>query len=317
MRRLTFYVTAVCMLISAATTQGFICTIVNGSFEDDGPIPDITIYEPNGWDVNMPGSKFSGWVGNDWVTDGNLNLTISSNWLTAFQAGDIALVLQEVDLRDANLLTFDLNLDTSGGAWNPAKRTFVVMIDETIVWESGSTGSDVRGEYFDCVVDVSAYNQGPYLLSFGLRVNQNEGKFDSLLYYYADIDYVGLDCDCRGYGIVPGDFNIDCVVDINDLKLLSKVWLEELPVTDKFNLYDVNDAPPYGIINFRDYAVLADIRDSNDLSDIEFFTSIWLDEVETGDEWNLYGGDDIQPLDWINFLDYAVFAENWLKSSYD
>ena len=65
------------------------------------------------------------------------------------------------------------------------------------------------------------------------------------------------------------------------------------------------------------YAVLADIRDSNDLSDIELFTSIWLDEVETGAAWNLYGGDDVPPWDWINFLDYAVFADNWLKSSYD
>ena len=34
-------------------------------------------------------------------------------------------------------------------------------------------------------------------------------------------------------------------------------------------------------------------------------------------EYNLYHGDDVKPRRIINFLDFAIFADSWLRSSYD
>ena len=76
------------MLSAAGLAQAGVCQIVNGSFEDDGTIDDIAVQEPNGWDVNVPSGKFTGKTDASWSTDGNFSLVFSSQWFTAFAAGD-------------------------------------------------------------------------------------------------------------------------------------------------------------------------------------------------------------------------------------
>ncbi len=315
MSRLFVSLVVIVMLLSIYSVGAYAGEIVNGSFEDDGWIDDITVEEPNGWDVNMPGN-FGGWVYSDWVTDGSFNLTVSSFWYTAFEANDVALVSQQVILKDVKRIIFDVKLDTYPDyVWDPNKRTAAVLIGDEIVWVSDVLGEDVRGEYFEQVIDVNVNDDEPHILSLALIADVNEEWLDVDTIYYADWDYIGF--DCRGMGVLPGDFNRDCVVNEEDLRMLTEVWLNWFDSRDKYNLYDSNDIGAYGIINFRDYAVFADVRDSNDFSDLEAFTDVWLDEVPADYEWNLYKGDDVWPLDIIDFLDVAVFAENWLVSSYD
>ena len=51
---------------------------INGSFEDDNYIGDITVKAPNDWnDVNVPANQFDGYVSSNWVTDGSYNLTLT------------------------------------------------------------------------------------------------------------------------------------------------------------------------------------------------------------------------------------------------
>jgi len=302
MRGKTIFVMAVFMVLSATTTWSSVSTIVNGSFEYDGPINNIITKEPNGWDVNMPSGKFGGWVLNDWPTDGFYNLTIASNWYTDFDVNDIAVVSQDLSFKDVKRIIFDLLLDTSGSAWNPNKRTVVIMVDGQIIWQCSDTSEPTDNR----IIDVN-FNDGKiHRLSLGLMSKAKENWWNVDTIYYAYWDYIAF--DCRGLGVFEGDFNRDCVVDFNDYAMMANLWLEDVEPDSKYNLYT------YGVINFRDYAVLADIRDSNDLLDVESFTSIWLDEVETTNQWNLYKGDDDRV---VNLSDLAVFVEDWLKGSYD
>jgi len=232
--------------------------LVNGSFEADSWIDDITIEEPNGWDVNMPGN-FGGWVYNDWVTDGSFNLTVSSFWYTAFEADDAALVSQQVILKDVKQIVFDVKLDTYPAyVWSPDKRTAAVMIDDEIKWQSDIFGEDVRGEYFGEVIDVNIDDSQLYTLSLALISNVSEEWFDVETMYYVDWDYVGFDADCRGRGFLSGDFNRDCVISEEDLKILTEVWLEWVDSESEYNLYDSNDIGAYGIIDFLDFAVFSE-----------------------------------------------------------
>jgi hypothetical protein len=239
---------------------------------------------------------------NDWPTDGFYNLTIASNWYTGFDVNDIAIVSQDVSFKDVKRIIFDLMLDTSGSAWNPDKRTVVIMVDDVIIWQCSDTSEPTDNR----IIDVN-FNDGKiHRLSLGLMSKAKENWWNVDTIYYAYWDYIAF--DCRGLGVFEGDFNRDCVVDFNDYAMMANLWLEDVEPDSKYNLYT------YGVINFRDYAVLADIRDSNDLSDVESFTSIWLDEVETNNQWNLYKGDDDRV---VNLSDLAVFVEDWLKGSYD
>ncbi len=42
----------------------------------------------------------------------------------------------------------------------------------------------------------------------------------------------------------------------------------------------------------------------------------WLAQVDLDDEHNLSRSDDVEPSSIVNFRDFAVFADNWLGSSY-
>jgi hypothetical protein len=245
------------LLVLASVAKG-VGTIMNGSFEDDGSIDYISEQEPNGWDVNIPNTdEFDGHVLSEWPThDSYYNLTLYSQWYGIFEANDIATVSQTVYFTGANEVVFDLKLESYyGAAWDPAKITAVVLIDGDVVWESNSVGPDVRGEYFGQVYELDdIYLDGePHVLSLGLRVNLTATLTD---FFKAQWDSVTLDVFCDGLGLVPGDIDRDCYVDMNDVRELGQVWLQETGAESRYNLYpDAGD--PNGLVNFADYCVLA------------------------------------------------------------
>ena len=49
MKTVKFFTVVMIMLVMAQLTQAGVSSIVNGSFEDDGYISDITVKQPNGW----------------------------------------------------------------------------------------------------------------------------------------------------------------------------------------------------------------------------------------------------------------------------
>ena len=260
MRNLMAIEAMIVILFAAGWAQAGVCEIVNGSFEDDGTIDDIVAQEPNGWDVNVPSGKFTGKTEASWSTDGNFSLSLSSQWFTAFAAGDAAIVSQDVFLKDVNEITFDLKLNTyTGLGWDPNNAIVFVMIDDEIVWEPNSASSDIRGEYIgqSYAVEEKYRDENPHKLSFGLRINidTEDGFFEFYRVWWDSIDCVIF---CGGGGLLAGDFNRDCYVDVNDLEQVSNVWLLEVDSDDKYNLFRDDDLAGFGTINFFDLAILAD-----------------------------------------------------------
>ena len=45
--------------------------------------------------------------------------------------------------------------------------------------------------------------------------------------------------------------------------------------------------------------------------DLKMFTELWLDEVDSNNEYNLFRGDDTTLYGVVNFLDFAVYADTW------
>ena len=248
------------MLFAAGSANAEVCEIVNGSFEDDGTISDVMAQEPNGWEPNVPSGKFTSSIDATWSTAGRFSLVIYSQWFTAFDANDVAMVSQDVFLDDVNEITFDLKLDTySGLGWDPNNATAVVMIDDEIVWEPNSAKADIRGEYIgqSYAVQDKFRDGNPHKLSLGLRVNidTQSGFSDFYLVRWDSIDCVIF---CDGGGLLPGDFNRDCRVDASDLQQAADVWLLEVEPGNKYNLFRDDDLGGIGTINFFDLAILAD-----------------------------------------------------------
>lgn len=260
MRNLTAIGATIVVLFAAGWANADICELVNGSFEDDGAIGDIMVQEPNGWDVNMPSGKFAGNTDASWSTDGRFSLAMYSQWFTAFDANDAAVVSQNVFLDDVNEITFDLKLDTyTGLAWDPNNATAVVMIDDDVVWEPNSASTDIRGEYLaqSCAVADEYRDGNTHKVSFGLRINIDKPT-GFIVFYRVWWDSVECVIYCDGGGLLPGDFNRDCYVDANDLDQVADVWLLEVDSNDKYNLFRDDDLDGFGTINFYDLAILAD-----------------------------------------------------------
>lgn len=260
MRNLTAIGAMIVMVFAAGWANADICELVNGSFEDDGTIGDVMAQEPNGWDVNMPSGKFTGNTDASWSTDGRFSLTMSSQWFTAFDANDAAIVSQDVFLDDVNEITFDLKLDTyTGLAWDPNNATAVVMIDDDVVWEPNSASTDIRAEYTGQSYAVEdKYRDGnPHKLSFGLRINIDTSA-GFIEFYRVWWDSIECVIYCDGGGLLAGDFNRDCYVDANDLQQVTDVWLLDVGSDDEHNLFRDDDFDGFGTINFFDLAILAD-----------------------------------------------------------
>jgi hypothetical protein len=151
-------------------------------------------------------------------------------------------------------------MDTySGSGWDSNNSTAVVMIDDDIVWEPNSTNADIRGEYIgqSYAIENNYRDGNSHKLSVGLKINidKQDGFSDFYLVRWDSIDCV-LYCD--GGGFLAGDFNRDCLVDVNDLQQVADVWLLEVESGDKYNLYRDDDLEGIGTVNFYDLAILAD-----------------------------------------------------------
>jgi hypothetical protein len=321
MKRAIVVGAVIIVVLAGNNMQAAVSVIVNGSFEDDGYIPDITVREPNGWsDVNVPSEKFSGWVYNNWRTDGSYNLTLSSYWYVGFEANDIAMVSQDVYLTNVNEIIFDLKLQTYPNIWDPSKRSAVVMVDNVEVWNSDDYQPNANGEYWDQVIAVDVADRKLHSLSLGIKADVNEASFDVDTMYYTHWDSIRFNYHCGGSGFLLEDFSRDCYVDMSDLEMLASVWLDDIvPENDpngRYNLYRNDEIEPYGFINFFDFAVFAGSWDGN-MPDLKMLIEQWLDKVEPDDGHNLYHGDDVHPRGIINFSDFAFFADSWLHSSYD
>ena len=233
--------------------QGEVCELVNGSFEYDGLISDIEVNEPNGWDdVNLPTGLFYGYVGTDWVTDANYNLTVYSQWYEDFEVNDTATVSQEVCFTGFNAIIFDLKLEKYlYSQWDPSKCSAVLLIDGAVVWESNDVGPDVAGEYYDQLYIIDGIEEGMHKLSLGLRVNVSETLDDFYITHWDFIEFGDLPCD--GYGYLLEDFSEDCYVNMKDLKMLADEWLKPVEPDNKYNLFGDDT-----VIDFRDFAIFAD-----------------------------------------------------------
>lgn len=256
MRNLLINLAIVTVLFTTGLSQAGTCEFVNGSFEDDGLINDVSRQVPNGWDVNVPSDKFTMGTNNSWSTDGSFSLYIFSQWYTPFTAGDQATVSQQIDLTDIIEIKFDLKLDTYLDQWDPNLITAVVLIDDDVVWEPNIANPDIRGEYIDqrCAVEDKYRDGELHKLSLGLRVNIDAASgFPE--FYRAWWDSISC-YKCES--LLMGDFNRDCHVDIEDLRLTADAWLNEVDPNDAINMFKEDDLADYGVVNFYDFAVFAD-----------------------------------------------------------
>ena len=291
--------------------------LVNGSFEADKWITDISVKEPNGWDVNMLTDRFGGSVSNEWSTDGNFGLTLFSYILTDFDANDMVTVSQKVSLWDTRRIFFDIKLNTSSGIWDPNKSTAAILIDEKIVWKSDKFGANIIGEHLNQFVDVNFTDYTPHNISLALISDVDVNWFNAYTTYYAYWDNVGLDLYCDGNGFPDGDFNRDCRVDMNDYCMLANIWLQEFELYSIYNLSHEGDIERKGIVNFGDYAIWAPLWEPNSIGQLQEFTAIWLSDVPYDSAWNLYKDDDLPMRGVMNADDLVIFTENWLDGIFE
>jgi hypothetical protein len=259
-RNLIFIGVMMTLLLICNLVQAGVCKIVNGSFEDDDPIDNITKQDPNGWIANVPSGKFTAKTDASWSTDGRFSLNIVSWWYTAFAADDTATVSQQIFLDDVEEIRFDVRLNTYASTkWDPNDLTAVVMIDDEIVWEPNNTTTDIRGVYLDQVYAVEDKYKDANLhkLSLGLRINRDTsiGFSDFYRSWWDSVECISL---CGGGGLLAGDFNRDCYVDIKDLQLAADKWLDVVSFDDPYNVYKDNELAPYGIVDFFDFSILAE-----------------------------------------------------------
>jgi len=262
MARVVIHLLPLALLLSAVgVTEAGVCGIVNGSFEDDGYVRDIVATEPNGWTVNVPSSKFVGYVYQDWPTEGTYNLTIYSQ-RAIFQVGDMATVSQDMELSDADQIVFDLKLASDWSPWDPSLCSAVVLIDGDVVWNSDLLDLDTEGGYRDQVCPIAGKYRtaGLHKVSLGLRINETAALWER---YYTHWDAIEIKCrlPCGGGALLPGDVNNDCLVDARDLMMMAATWLADVPAGSTLNLGAGDQEDPngvVGIVNFFDLAVFGE-----------------------------------------------------------
>lgn len=265
MKKAIFMGTVMIVVLFGGWAQAEDCEIKNGSFEEGDPLPPIDPIteddEPNGWDVNLPEGFFSGRVDINeyWDITGNYCLSIYAINAEFNDVNNIGTVSQEVCFTGVDAIWFDLMMERYFYYWldwDPNTCTAVLLIDDTVVWESNDVGPDVAGEYYNQIYEVNeTYKDGGmHKLSVGLRVNVT-GKLGD--FYFTHWDFVRFgDLPCGGHGYLPEDFSKDCYVDMKDLKMLvdEEVWLQPAePNNIIYNLFDDD------VIDFRDFAIFANV----------------------------------------------------------
>ncbi len=294
----TFIAAAIVMLLFGNWVQAGISIVHNGSFENDGGIPDINSKAPQYWcDVNLPENKFGGWVKTDWSTYGDYSLTLSSNRFLNLEVGDTATVSQQVYLTDVNQIIFDVKLGTTRSdiPWDPNERSALLLIDDEVAWDSNSLGPNADGEFLNETVDVNEIYKDANLHTLSLAMTVDVNDTFTLIEYRARWDFVKFDAHCGGFGYLPEDFSQDCYVDMNDLKMLAGQWLVEDP-NEKYDLFWD------GIVNFRDFAFFAEYWTAN---------SYW----ENWQNDNCYQMEllsaDLNDDGVVNLVDFAILTGDW------
>ena len=335
MKRTVFVTALVIAILFTNLAMANVSLVMNGSFENNGAISDISTEVPQYWcDVNLPANKFTGLVGSDWNTYGSYSLTIVVEQGTPTVADDLATVSQQVYTSDVNEIIFDLRLSCSSlwDSWDSQIRSAIVRLDETVVWDSNDHQPDGYGEYWNQIVDISDVNgihdANLHTLSLAVRTNKN----DTPQYrYFAQWDFVKFDTYCGGFGYLPGDFNYDCYIDANDLRLLAQQWL----LDDPNYCYDLF-ADTQNTVNLYDYTVFADnwllnsywenwhdddcyeaeSPDSDinndgvvDLRDFALLAADWMSEADC-----VRGDIDCSGL--VDYYDVSTMADDWLEKSW-
>ena len=319
MRTVKVFTAVMILLLLAANSQAGVSLVMNGSFENDGLISDIALEAPRRWcDVNVPAGKFGGWIDSAWDTHGDYSLSLYSEY-GSFAAGDMVTVSQQVYLEDAEQIIFDLRLGTVFGyTWDPAKRSALILIDGNIVWDSDELTPNISDEYLNQIVDVDEIYRDANSHTLSLALSVDETGSEWFYRFLAQWDFVKFDTYCGGFGYLPEDLNLDCYVDMLDLKLMSEQWLaEELNL--EYDLYADHDL----IINLPDFATFAfywqdqncaqldwcrgsdfDRSGAVDYVDLMIFADHWLGDV-------IYLLSDLSGNDFVNFADFASLADSW------
>ncbi|MBN1795855.1 MAG: hypothetical protein JW804_04215 [Sedimentisphaerales bacterium] len=281
---------------------------MNGSFEQNGhTISDITAEAPLYWcDVDIPEDKFLGKVtGDSWTHRvDSLSLELRFERFQSIEKGDTAVISQQVFIEDdVNDISFNLLLwGLNNGNWGAGEQTALVMIDNTVIWDSNAVPLDPPGK-FDGTVYIGSENFQQFLdndrhkLSFAVRSNIDDSSIND--WYVARWDFVKFDKYCGGFGYLTTDLNQDCYVDLEDFSELALQWLDA-PDKPKCDL--VED----GIINILDLQVL--VED-------------WLYNTD----WTKWGEDgtfemarleaDLDLSGEVDLPDLMILAENWLGES--
>jgi hypothetical protein len=141
--------------------------------------------------------------------------------------------------------------------------------------------------------------------------------YDLPLYEQYFTDWDNFDCTvfCNGGGLLSGDVNRDCYVDILDLQSLADIWLAPVDPQDGRNLSNVDDQEGFATIDFFDFALYGG-EWVTDYADLQAFVDQWLEQIELGDPYNFFTEDDVPPVGVVNFYDFAGVAENWMQTSW-
>ncbi|MHC4132539.1 MAG: hypothetical protein ACYSSP_04825 [Planctomycetota bacterium] len=277
---------AMCLVLFNNYLYAGVSWIANRSFEYDGFVSNIGNQTPTGWDeVDIP-FNFGGQITSDWAVNGNYSLNLFSIFGLSFNSGEMGTISQNVYLEDVNEIFFSLNLSTlTGGDWDSANRSFIVKIDDDVVWTSDALGAgDISGIY-DGVVDLTGVptyrDSASHLLTLGLRSNVTEAV--ALEEYYAEVDFLRFDTHCLGYGYLNSDFNHDCIVNFIDYGMFANHWMLEV---EDFNMYDLD---PNNHIDSNDLEILFSewLGDSNGIEDDYIASDFNFDGI-------------------VNFVDYAM-----------
>jgi hypothetical protein len=331
MKRVVFAV--VVAFVCQGVAKAGVSLIKNGSFENDGLIGMITAQDkPQYWcEVNIPESKFGGYVGNQLATHGDYSLTLYSNSGATFQVGDEATIAQQVYMQDVNQITFDVELTSELPqyvSWDPNRFTALLMVDGSVVWDSNQLEWLGNGWYHIEINDVNIRDGDPHLLTFGIKANALAVTPYPFI-FYATWDFLKFDTHCGGFGYLPSDLDRDCYCDPNilDIAGMADYWL----TTGAPPLYDRNDDDT---VNFTDFAIITNnwLLSSNwldygseifvepelilldcDLND-DGIVDYW-DVAEMAGDWLGVVGDctaaDINHDGVIDLYDFALLAEDW------
>ena len=290
MKKTTVIAAVMIMFLAGNSTQAGVSLIMNGSFESDGIINDITAQAPREWcDVNIPAGQFGGKVDTYWNTHGDYSLILFSKSSLTFAVGDMATVSQDVYLMDVNQIIFDIELSGTHSAfpWQSEKFSAIVFIDGNVVWDSRDWVPDGDGEYSFEVNGIDVNDANLHTLSLAMKANKEEYQFTQ---YTVRWDFVKFDTHCGGFGYLAEDLNHDCYVDMLDLRVLTEQWLGE-ELNREYDLFHDQEL----IINFPDFAT---------------FSSYWQNNNCPQSNW--CGGSDFNRSGTVDSTDLKIFADHWL-----